>query len=134
MASSYVLDAHALIWYIDDNPRLGKEAGRIMDDPSSILYLPISALAEACWVVEKGRCTIPSIADLLAEIDADPRITTVPLDRAIVELSNTLTAIGEMHDRQITATTLQLRTAGHNVSLLTRDENITTPGLVPVVW
>src|SRR5438045_2866807 len=100
MANEYVIDAHTLIWYIELNPRLGPNAGRIMADPFSILYLPVIALAEACWTVERGRCGIPSIASLLADVDADPRIRLVPLNRAILDVSLTLTAISEMHDRQ----------------------------------
>ena len=121
---SYVLDAHVLIWYLEANPRLGANAQAVMDDPASRLYLPIIALAEACWVVERGRTAIPTVAALLADVDADSRITVVPLNRAIFDMANTLKAIGEMHDRQIAATTLHLAAASGPASLLTRDENI----------
>jgi PIN domain nuclease of toxin-antitoxin system len=134
MANEYVIDAHVLIWYVEDNPRLGANAGRIMDDPDSLLILPVIALAEACWTVERGKCRIPTVVDLLVDVDADPRITLVPLDRTILDIAQTLTAIGEMHDRQIAATVLYRARFGRTVTLLTRDENITASGLVPVIW
>jgi PIN domain nuclease of toxin-antitoxin system len=134
MANEYVIDAHALIWYFEDSPRLGLNAGRVMDDPANTLVLPITALAEACWAVERGKTTIPSVSDLLADVDADPRIVILPLDRAILDRSLTLTAIREMHDRQIVATTLLRGSAGAPVALLTRDGNIASSGLVPVIW
>jgi hypothetical protein len=58
----------------------------------------------------------------------------VPLDRAILNISLTLTSVSEMHDRQITATALHLARAGSRVPLLTCDANITFSGLVPGVW
>lgn len=134
MANEYVLDAHALVWFLEGNPRLGSNARAAMQDPASVLYLPAIALAEACWVVERGRTSIPSVASLLADVDADPRVVLVPLDRAILDLSLTLTPLTEMHDRQIAATALYLARAGSALPLLTCDGNITASGLLPLVW
>jgi hypothetical protein len=106
----------------------------VLDDPTSILILPLIALAEACWAVERGRTKVLSVAHLLADVDADPRVMLVPLDRAILDRSIALTAISEMHDRQIVATALQRADTGVSVTLLTCDVNITASGLVPVLW
>ena len=134
MANEYALDAHTLIWFIGSNPRLGGKARAVMQDPTSVLHLPVIALAEACWAVAAGRTSVPSVAALLADVDADPRIVVVPLDRAIFHRSLTLTAISEMHDRLIAATALELGGASSAVSLLTCDPDITSSGLVPIVW
>jgi PIN domain nuclease of toxin-antitoxin system len=134
MANEFVLDAHALIWFLGANPRLGGNARAAMQDPASVLYLPVIALAEACWVVQRGKTAIPSVAALLGDVDADPRIVLVPLDRAILDVSLTLTAINEMHDRLIAATALRLAVAPASVPLLTCDGNIIASGLVRVVW
>jgi PIN domain nuclease of toxin-antitoxin system len=134
MADEYVVDAHALIWYLEDSPRLGVNAGKILDDPASALFLPLIALAEACWTVERGKCNVPAVADLLADVDADPRITLVSLDRTLLDFTLPLTAIGEMHDRQIVATVLLRASTGASVALLTCDTNIVSSGLVPIVW
>jgi PIN domain nuclease of toxin-antitoxin system len=134
MAREYVLDAHALIWFVDGNPRLGVNARAALSDPNSVLFLPAIALAEVCWVVERGRCKVPSVATMLAKLDADPRITLVALDRPNLDRSFQLTALHEMHDRQIVATALHLIASGRSVSLLTADGNITASGLVPIIW
>jgi len=128
------VDAHALIWYLENNPRLGPDARRALDDSESKLYVPAIALAEACWIAEHGRSRIPSVQALLADMDADARVIVVPLDRRVLDVAATLTAIGEMHDRQIVATVLQLADTRLSVAVLTRDENITASGLVEVVW
>ena len=57
-----------------------------------------------------------------------------PPDRPILDLTFSLSAITEMHDRLIVTTGLYLAAAGTPVSLLTRDPNITASGLVPIVW
>jgi PIN domain nuclease of toxin-antitoxin system len=134
MANEYALDAHALVWFLEGNPRLGNAARAAMQDPASVLYRPLIALAEACWAVGRGRTSIPSVASLLADVDADPRLVLVPLDRAILDISLTLVPIAEMHDRLIAATALHLARAGAPVPLLTCDRNITRSGVVPIVW
>jgi PIN domain nuclease of toxin-antitoxin system len=134
MAPEYVLDAHALVWFLEGNPRLGAKARTAMQDPASVLYLPVIALAEACWVIERGRTSIPSVASFLADVDADPRTVLVPLDRAILDISLTLVSLTEMHDRQIAATALHLAQTGSQIPLLTCDANLTASGLVPIVW
>lgn len=135
MAAKHVLDAHALVWFLVGSPKLGANARAVLNAPNIDLYLPLIALAEACWMVEKGRVpTIPSVSHLLAAVDADRRVILVPLDRSILDRSLPLTSIAEMHDRQIMATALSLSSAGSSVALLTRDLNITVSGLVPVIW
>ena len=103
MTTKYVVDAHALVWYLEDNPLLGKSAGEILDNPGSELVLPTIALAEACRVVEKGRTCIPSVAGLLSDVQSDPRITFASLDIDTLTISAGLTTLDEMHDRQIVA-------------------------------
>jgi PIN domain nuclease of toxin-antitoxin system len=134
MGNEYAVDAHALIWFLGKHPRLGVNARAAMQDPASTLFLPIIALAEVCWAVAAGKTSIPSVAALLADVDADPRISVVPLDRAILDRALSLSAISEMHDRLIAATALHLAGASSSVPLLTRDPDITASGLVPVVW
>jgi PIN domain nuclease of toxin-antitoxin system len=133
-AREYIVDAHTLVWYVADSPRLGADAGAVMDDPDSVLVVPVIALAEACWAVERGRTNIPSVLSLLDDIDADPRILVIPLDRVILDRAMTLAAIPEMHDRPIVSTALLRAEMGVPNALLTCDTQITASGLVPIVW
>ena len=134
MGSKYVVDTHAMVWFIAGDSRLGPNAKQILSNPDSELILPITAIAEACWIIEHGRTSIPSVTDFLLTIDADPRVTVTPLDRAILDKTLTLTEINEIHDRQIAATALVLIEQGESVTLITRDKNIREANLVPVIW
>jgi PIN domain nuclease of toxin-antitoxin system len=134
MARKYVLDTHALLWYLEGNPRLATAAKTIIDEPGAELVLPVIALAEAAFVVERRRSTIPSVANLLESIQADSRIEVCPVTMEIFQQSLTAQTIPELHDRLIVATVLHLISLGHSVRLLTKDSIITNAQLVPVVW
>lgn len=130
----HIVDTHAMIWHLSDNPRLSPAADAVLSAPESELVLPGIAYAEMGWIVEHGRVPTLTVASVRAAIDADPRIMIHPLDRAVIEKSQTLTTIREMHDRQIVATALVLAEDGERVALLTHDGNITASGVVPTVW
>jgi PIN domain nuclease of toxin-antitoxin system len=130
----YVLDAHALIWFLLDHPKLGPDAKRVLSDPASVLVLPAIALAEATWVVSQRRTALTDVAAFFHSVTTDPRITIAPLNFAVVERGTRLTANLEMHDRQIVATVLLISEGGAPATLLTRDANIVASGLVSVIW
>lgn len=112
----HIVDTHALLWYLADSPRLSTAADAVLQEPTSEIVLPATAYAEACWIVERGRVPALMVSDVRAAVDADPRITIHPLDQAVIDRSQDLTAINEMHDRQIVATTLVLADAGETVA------------------
>jgi PIN domain nuclease of toxin-antitoxin system len=130
----YVLDTHALIWFLEDNSRLSDRVREILSEPTSALVLPAIALAEAVWIVDRGKTSIPSAAVLLGAINGDRRIVIYPLDQGIIEQTLKLVDIHEMHDRQIVATTIVLARKAEQVVLLTCDQNITASNSVPVIW
>jgi PIN domain nuclease of toxin-antitoxin system len=136
MADKYILDTHALVWYLEGNSRLGSQAKATMTALESEMVLPLIALAEATFLIEKGRIGIPSISNLLTDVRNDDRIEIYPLTVAIFERSLTPEGllIPELHDRFIVSTGLYLQDLGHTVSILTRDEIITDSGILPVVW
>jgi PIN domain nuclease of toxin-antitoxin system len=102
----YVIDTHALIWFLEGNKRLGTQAQAILSNFNSQLVLPAIALAEAAWIVERGKTSIPSVNALFNAINSDSRIVVYPLDRTIINQTLSLLTIHEMHDRQIVATAM----------------------------
>jgi PIN domain nuclease of toxin-antitoxin system len=127
----YVVDTHAMIWFLEGNSRLGANARIFLSDASSQLILPVIAVAEAAWIIERGKTSIPSVESLFNAINSDP---IYPLDKAVVQKSVGLSKINEMHDRQIVATALVLEEQGEKATLLTCDKNIVDSGLVTVAW
>ncbi len=98
------------------------------------MVLPVIALAEAIFIVEKGRTSIPGVSDLLNDVLNDPRIEIYPLTVEILQESLTLIAIPEMHDRLIVATGIYLQSLGETVKVITKDNKIILASLLPVIW
>ena len=134
MAYKYILDAHAVIWYLEGNPKLSATAQAIMDDPVAEMVLPMIAFAEAIHTVAKGKTRIPGVSALMADVTGNPQIELYPLTFEILQQSLTATTVPEMHDRLITATALYLEILGHQVAVVTKDEQIIASGLVRIVW
>lgn len=134
MATKFIVDTHALIWHLEGKPTLGRKAKAVIDSPRSELVLPIIALAEAVFIIEKGRTSIPTVSDLLNDVFSDPRIEIYPLSFEILQASLTLAAVPEMHDRLIVATGIHLQNLGENVEIITKDNEIIVASLLPVVW
>ena len=122
------------MWHLEGNPRLGPQAKKVIDDPLSNLVLPIIALAEAAYIVEHGRTSIPRVSDLLASVFADFRISICPLTFEAFQESLKATVLPEMHDRLIVGSALYLRSLGDTVSLLTKDASIVEARLVTTLW
>ncbi len=136
MAHKYILDTHALVWYLEGNKRLSKQARAIIEAPDSDMILPLIALSEAALIIEKGRSSISNINFLLNRITHDPRIEIYPMTWEVFEHSLTPKAlrIPELHDRLIVSTGLYLQDLGHTVSIVTKDQVITKVAVVPVIW
>lgn len=135
MPDFYIVDTHTLLWYLDTDKRLGRTAKRILDERSTRLLLPAIALAEAIFLLEKGRgqYTIGE-GKLLASVRKDSRIRVVALGQQILNLTLQCKGIDEMHDRQIVATGLFIQSRGFSTAILTKDANITNSGLIPCIW
>ena len=136
MANKFILDTHTLIWYLEGNPSLGQHAKATMGAADSEMVLPLIALAEAVYLIEKGRVGIPTISDLLTDVNDDDRIEVYQLTLEVFERSLTPEGlqIPELHDRFIVSTGLHLQDLGHTVAILTKDETITDTGVLPIIW
>ena len=132
--TSYVIDTHALVWYLENNPNLGNRAFAAMSDPGAELLIPAIALAEFCWIVRSGRTALADWRTCLSRLQTDPRFVVVPLDRDLIERAMKYPTDIEMHDAQIMAVTARHLEAHPKTVLLTRDLKIASTGLVPTIW
>jgi PIN domain nuclease of toxin-antitoxin system len=128
----HVLDAHAVLWYLEDDPQLGPTTRKVIEDPDARLVIPTIALAEVLWGLRKKRVDSAVWSDLITALRADPRFALYPMTVEVVEATpNGL----EMHDAMICATALLVAAStGDDVQILTRDQAIVDSGLVSTVW
>jgi len=127
----YVPDTHALIWYIIGDARLGQNALLVLRDPSQHLVIPTIVLAEIRYLSARRRIPL-TFEEAMRMIRSVLRGEIAPLDGEIVEAMPTML---EIHDAIICATALVYsRRFNDSVAVITRDESITSSGLVQVVW
>ena len=136
MAHKYILDTHALIWFVEGNKRLSESAKAILVATNSQMVLPLIALAEAVIIIERGRTTIPDVSKFLTRVYADSRIEIFPLTLDVFERSLTPEGlrIPELHDRFIVSTGLHLQDLGETIEIITKDLAITDAGVLSVIW
>jgi PIN domain nuclease of toxin-antitoxin system len=68
LVPDYVTGTHALVWYLEDSPRLGNIARRVFDEcerGEATIYVPAITLVEILYLQEKGRIS----ADLKDRFD-----------------------------------------------------------------
>jgi PIN domain nuclease of toxin-antitoxin system len=125
---TYVVDTHTLAWFVSRDPHLSDKARSVLRDPDVRLIIPAIVLAETKFLAHKGR--LPQTLDeVLRVIGSDRRCTIYPVDLSVVSKA----PLGlDIHDSLIVGTALVQRETV--TGILTRDEAITSSGLVPTLW
>ena len=120
-----VTDTHAVIWYLEDDARLGKNAGAhfdACDEGEIVLYVPIICLVEMVYLEERGSITAGLRQQLALELrGGQTGLRSADLTSEVVDaLAGVPRAdIPDMPDRIIAATAIAL-----GLPLLTRDRRI----------
>jgi PIN domain nuclease of toxin-antitoxin system len=127
----YVCDTHAIVWFLDKDPRLSLAAKNTLANPNTVLIVPTIVLAEITHLYARGRINIsPAIVEqkVLTSINCSVH----PLDEEVVTL---MPASLDIHDAIIVATALVYRdTRQQPVTLITKDNKITQSGLIQTLW
>lgn len=127
----YVVDTHALFWYLIDSPLLGPIAGAAFDEADTghaLIYVPAIVLAELYFLNEK-KGHLLDFAMEYQRLAQTSQLVLLPFFPATILDFDYCAAAGDIHDRMIVADTLRL-----NAKLITRDKEIVASGLVATVW
>ncbi len=132
--ADYVTDTHGLIWYLEDDPRLGSGANAAFeacDQGEGTIYVPTICLVEMLYLQEKGRISTNLKAQLdiilatgssgLALFDL-----TLGVVRAMAQVPRS--SVPDMPDRIIAATALHL-----SVPVISKDSSIQRLG-IDFIW
>ncbi len=126
--TTFVVDTHALVWFISGDSRLSDKARTILRDPGVQLIIPAIVLAEIKFLAGKGRFA-QTLEQVLLALNADPRCLVFPIDLTVIQRMPTDL---DIHDGLIVGTALAQAIPVDGI--LTRDEAITGSNLVTVVW
>ena len=120
-----VTDTHGLIWFLEDSPLLGGEAGKAFDacEKGEItIYVPTICLVEILYLQEKGRIPIESRSQLEVALTTGPgNLVLVDLTVHVVDAMGDVprSEVPDMPDRIIAATALHM-----GLPLISRDREL----------
>jgi len=129
--SDAVTDTHALIWYLEDSPRLSSTANQTFeqcDRGEIVIYIPTICLIEIIYLQEKGRIA-PELLD--AELLAgNSGFILADLTAEVVNVLATVlrTAVPDLPDRIIAATAFHL-----GLPLISCDRRMPLTG-ISLIW
>ena len=129
-----IADAHATIWYLFSDPRLGSAASAFIDDTiAKGDHIGVSAItiAEMVYLIEKGRIPASALNDLhTATADPAAVLRHIPFDERIAIKMTEVPRreVPDLPDRVVAATALF-----YSVPVLSRDTRIRSSS-IRTIW
>lgn len=119
-----LLDTHALVWSVEERPRLGSAAKRAINFAAQLNQLAVSAISpwEVALLVSKGRLTLSTDAIVwVRDALSKPGVNLIPLEPEIAVASTRLPfdMNSDPADRIIVATARHL-----GATLVTADQEL----------
>jgi PIN domain nuclease of toxin-antitoxin system len=127
----YVVDTHALIWYLTDERKLSSDIKRIFaaaERGDTLLVIPAIVVAEMYYANQKYKW-FRDFASLYLQLKAQPYFRFLPFEPDHVIDFERDNAISEMHDRIIVGVAKRL-----NAPLLSVDPQIINAAILSVIW
>jgi len=127
----FIADTHSFLWYLADDPRLGKKARAVFERAErgeEIVVIPAIVLAESFYVVKKKEHGL-EFNEILDRIEGSINFPPYPLDVEVVKGIQELDRLSELHDRIIVATARIL-----NGTLLSNDKDIRDSKYIAICW
>lgn len=131
---SIVVDTHAAVWYLLNDPRLSRKAGTALDETTQTghpILIPSIVLVELIYLVEKGRIPASTHTRLQAAIeDPDGPYQLAPLDQDVADAVPAIDrrVVPDLPDRVIAATAL-----ARQLPLVSRDREIRS-SQIETIW
>ena len=127
---SVILDTHALVWFLQKDPKLPQKALKLILRNEVAKVIPFIAVCEIHYLHARGRFPV-SIKALTAQLLEADNFEILPHgEKQIPHLLSVL----DIHDALIVATALEREESGDDVTILSRDEQIRKHSTLPVVW
>lgn len=127
----YIVDTHALVWYLEESRELGKKALSVLDDENSKLIVPTIVLAEIRYLSNK-RKTALSVDEILSSIEQDERCVLFPLDINVIKQ---LPLELDIHDGIICGTALIYQDLlKEETKIITKDKAIINSKIIETIW
>lgn len=133
--ATVVADTHAVIWYLQNSPKLSATALAALDSATQMgdpIYISSITVVELVYLTEKGKLPQLALDQLINALsNQTSSFIVVSLDLTIAQTLSQVPKdiVPDMPDRIIAATALQL-----NLPLVTRDHKIQALTTIQTVW
>jgi len=131
LTDRYVVDTHALVWFLAGDRRLSLEARRVLRSAQTdevIVLVSTIVLAEVLYIAEKKRVPV-DFSELLSRMRGGGGYQIVDFDLAVLLEMRNLPQALELHDRALAATALV-----YDAALITKDRELQKLDRPQVVW
>lgn len=129
--NSYIVDTHALVWFISKDKKLSPLAKQVLNQAEAgevQVLIPTLVLAELDYIAQKKRVAA-TLDELLGRIQEGTGFAIVPFDTEVFQAMLTLPHEWEIHDRIIASTSRY-----YKAILITRDEVLRNTDEIETVW
>lgn len=123
----YLLDTHAILWYLEHSDELSQRSGEIIDNPMNSIYVSAASLWEVAIKIGLGKLNVPFHA-LLRQVENAGFSVLQTKSAYFYELLDLDPIHKDPFDRLIIATAIV-----EEMTLITIDENIQKYD-VPWIW
>ena len=126
-----VLDTHALLWLLEDSPRLGRKAARLASAALRVDDLAVSATSfwEVAHLVQRRRLRLDGSALSFRTTVLEMGVRELVVDGAVsIAAADLATELHDPADCHIVATAVQ-----HGARLMTADERIIIAEVVATI-
>ena len=129
--TTYIVDTHALVWFLEKNPRLSNNAKSALTDANAQIILPTIVLTEVIFLYAKKKTSV-NLPAVLSEVANSSNCIVYPLDEEVVLR---IPATINIHDAIIVATGLVFKDLmGQDAAIITKDELIRESNLIRTIW
>jgi PIN domain nuclease of toxin-antitoxin system len=130
--NSYVVDTHALFWYMmDDARKLSRRASAAFDEADrgdALIYVPAIVLAELYYANRKEGSPL-DFGHQYRQLRSTAQFVLLPFEPDdVLDFDETVT-VPEMHDRIVVGVARRL-----DAPCITIDPSIVDSGLARVIW
>ena len=116
----YLLDTHALIWYLEDSVQLATDSKAIIDEPGSSVYISAASLWEMAIKSSLGKLKMDMELDELFDAVNKSDFAVLQIEQEyLAKLAQLPFLHRDPFDRLIVATALC-----EDLVIVTKDENI----------
>jgi PIN domain nuclease of toxin-antitoxin system len=127
-----VVDTHALVWFLTDDPKLGSQAREALSLREGVeIVIPIIVLFEFSYLQKKRDLPV-SMGEIKTWIAGNPHVRVYPTDMSILDSSP---KGFEIHDSIIAGTAITLTRSGRNdVFVVTCDHVLKNCPDIKILW